>query len=171
MEEITTKLYRSKKIESETYQQGDALIVKLYYDNQKNNVKERTKTIGLHKEINHFTADGVFAKSENFLNDIRHGVETKYAVSKADQSVKSTKSYEEGKLHGESITYDLNGKIIKQEVFALGKLVLKYLRKDNTENEIQGIEIVDRDNVGKLPTADFEKLQASMKERPEWFKA
>ena len=85
--------------------------------------------------------------------------------------MKSTKTYEEGKLHGESITYDLNDRIIKQELFALGKLVLKYLRKEGDTNEIAGIEIVDQDSVDKLPTAELEKLQAHKKEHPEWFKA
>ncbi len=171
MQEKTIKYYRAKRIGSESYKEGDAFITKIYYDDKKNSVKERTKVTGAHKEVNHFTSNGVFAKSENFLNDKRHGIETKYAISKANASVKSTKTYEEGKLHGESITYDLNDKIIKQEVFAFGKLVLKYLRKEGDTNEITGIEIIDQDNVEKLPTAELEKLQAHKKEHPEWFKA
>jgi antitoxin component YwqK of YwqJK toxin-antitoxin module len=171
MQEKTTKYHRAKRIASESYKEGDAFITKIYYDDKKNSVKERTKVIGAHKEVNHFTSNGVFAKSENFLNDKRHGIETKYAISKANASVKSTKCYEEGKLHGESITYDLNDRIIKHEVFALGKLVLKYLRKEGDANEITGVEIVDMDNLDKLPTAELEKLQTHRQENPEWFKA
>ena len=171
VQEKTTKYYRAKRVGSESYKEGDAFITKIYYDDKKNSVKERTKVIGSHKEVNHFTSNGVFAKSENFLNDKRHGIETKYAISKANASVKSTKTYAEGRLHGESITYDLNDKVIKQELFALGKLVLKYLRKEGDTNEIAGVEIIDMENLQKLPTAELEKLQAHRKENPEWFKA
>lgn len=78
------------------------------------------------KEVKHFTAKDVLAKLEHFAGDIRHGVEIKYFIPKANCSVKSSKMYENGKLHGESITYNENDEIIKHEVFADGKLVLKH---------------------------------------------
>ncbi len=76
--------------------------------------------------------------------------------------------YDNGKLHGENITYNENSEIIKHEVFALGKPVLKYLRKDSESNDITNVQIVDKDNVVNLPKAEHEKLQRIMEENPSW---
>lgn len=67
----------------------------------------------------------MLSKIENFVNGKREGVETRYLVSKAPKTVKSTKTYVDGKLHGESITYDENSLIIKKEIFEFGKKVVK----------------------------------------------
>ena len=166
-ENATKKLYKSKNVQTETYTKDDAFITKHYYDNKINHVKERILTKGPHKEVNSFNKDGVLAKSENFLNDIRDGLETKYIVSRANKSIKSTKNYSNGKLHGQSTTYNLNGDIIKQELFAVGKPVFKYLRDETFE--IMGIEMIDKDNIDKLPTIDAEKLREYMSDKPEWF--
>ncbi len=170
MEEKTTKYFRGKRVGTETYYEGDTFITKRYYDDKANNLKEIVTVKGTSKEIKHFTASGVLSKTENFVKGIRHGIETRYVIPKANESVKSTKTYEDGKLHGECITYDQKGKIIKQEVFALGKLVLKYVRKEDLANDIEGIEIVDKENVENLPKAAYDKLQANMTDNPEWFK-
>jgi len=170
VEEKTIKYFRGKRVGTETYYEGDAFITKRYYDDKANNVKEMVTVKGTSKEIKHFTASGVLSKRENFLKGIRHGIETRYVIPKADESVKSTKAYENGKLHGECMTYDQTGKIIKQEVFALGKLVLKYVRKKDLDNDIEGIEIVDKESLKHLPEAAYERLQAFMTENPEWFK-
>ncbi|MGB5963948.1 MAG: hypothetical protein WBF77_09760 [Sulfurimonadaceae bacterium] len=170
MEEKTIKYYRGKRVATETYYEGDAFITKRYYDDKNNNVKEIVTVKGTSKEIKYFTASGVLSKRENFVKGIRHGVETRYFIPKANESVKSTKTYEDGKLHGECITYNQNDEIIKQEVFALGKLVLKYLREEGLSNDIESIEIVDKENVENLPKAAYDKLQADMTEHPEWFK-
>ena len=166
-ENKSTKLFRSKKIQTETYNEDGAFITKHYYDDKKNHVKERILVRGEHKEINSFTATGVFAKSENFLAGKRDGIETKYFIPKANNSIKSTKSYADGKLNGESITYNMNDEIIKQEVFALGKLVFKYLR--NETFDIVGITVVDKDSIDNLPEVEHEKLQTFMCDKPEWF--
>ena len=86
MQEKTIKYYRAKRIGSESYKEGDAFITKIYYDDKKNSVKERTKVTGAHKEVNHFTSNGVFAKSENFLNDKRHGVRQNMPFPKQTQA-------------------------------------------------------------------------------------
>ena len=68
------------------------------------------------------------------------------------------------------MTYGQNGNVIKQEVFALGTLVLKYVRKKDLDNEVEGIEIVDKESLKHLPEAAYDKLQSYMTENPEWFK-
>ncbi len=166
-ENATKKLYKSKNVQTETYTQDDAFITKHYYDDKNNHVRERILTKGSHKEVNSFTKEGVLAKSENFLNDIRDGLETKYIISRANKSIKSTKNYSNGKLHGESTTFNLNGDIIKQELFAVGKPVFKYLRDEAFE--IIGVEMIDKESVDNLPTMDAEKLRGVMSDKPEWF--
>ena len=106
---------------------------------------------------------------EYYLYEKRDGLETKYFIPKANKSIKSTKTYNDGKLHGECITYNDNNKIIKQEVYALGKVVLKYLRTNSDNNDITNIQIVDKDNVINLPTIEYEKLQQNFKENSHWF--
>ena len=170
MEEKTIKYFRGKRVGTETYHEGDTFITKRYYDDKANNVKEMVTVKGTSKEIKHFTASGVLSKTENFLKGIRHGVETRYIIPKADESVKSSKTYDNGKLHGECMTYDQTGKIIKQEVFALGKLVLKYVRKKDLTNDIESIEIVDKESLKHIPETAYDKLQVHMTDNPEWFK-
>ncbi len=170
MEEKTVKYFRGKRVGTETYYEGDAFITKRYYDDKANNVKEMVTVKGTSKEIKHFTASGVLSKTENFLKGVRHGIETRYVIPKADESIKSTKRYQDGKLHGECMTYDQTGKIIKQEVFALGKLVLKYLRKKDLDNEIEGIEIIDKESLKHIPETDYDTLESYKSEHPEWFK-
>lgn len=159
--------YPSKNIKTETYILGDTFVTKHYYDAKNAYVRELIIIENSITEVKHFTAKGVLSKLEHFVDAKRHGIETRYSISKANKSVKSTKTYDNGKLHGESIIYNDNGEIIKQEVFALGKLVLKYLRKDSPN--ITNIQIVDNDNVANLPKSEFEKLQQNMKENPNWF--
>jgi len=103
------------------------------------------------------------------VGDKRHGQEIKYFIPKANKSIKSTKTYDNGKLHGQSIIYNQNDEIIKQEVYAFGKLVFKYLRKNSDSSDITNIEIVDKDNIENLPKTEYEKLQHNMKENPSWF--
>ena len=169
MEEKVTKYLRGKRVGTETYYEGDAFITKQYYDDKANNVKEIVTVRGTSKEIKYFTVNGVLSKTENFRKGVRHGIETRYVIPKADESVKSTKTYENAKLHGECMTYGSSGNVIKQEVFALGKLVLKYVRKKDLDNEVEGIEIVDKESLKHLPEAAYDKLQSYMTENPEWF--
>jgi len=115
------------------------------------------------KKIKHLTTKGIASKLEHFVDDKRQGQEIKYFVSKADGSIKSTKIYDDGKLHGENITYNENGKIIKHEVFATGKLILKYLRKNSDSNDITNVQILDKDNVKNLSKEEYEKLQTYTK--------
>lgn len=158
--------YPSRNLKSETYFEGDMFITKHYYDDKSGYVRELINLKDSIKEIKHFTPKGILSKKEHFVKDKRHGVETKYFIPKANGSVKSTKTYDDGKLHGESITYNENDEIIKQEVYAVGKLTLKYLRNNN---DITHIQIMNRDNVADLPKAEHEKLQSNMKENPHWF--
>jgi len=149
----------SKNIKIETYQDGDTFITRHFYNGKDAYVKEFISIKDGMKTVKHNTEKGVTSKLEHFVDDKRQGIETKYFISKADGSVKSAKTYDNGKLHGENITYNESGKIIKHEVFAVGKLVLKYLREDDGSNEITSIEILDQDNVGNLPMQEYEKLQ------------
>lgn len=158
--------YPSKNIQTETYIDGDTFITKHYYNAKDAYVRELISLKDGIKEIKHFTVKGVLSKLEYFMQDKRHGIETKYSIAKANNSVKSTKTYDNGRLHGESITYNENDEIIKQEVYALGKLVLKYLRKDNN---IVNIQIVDKDGVVNLPKAEYEKLQSNIENNPDLF--
>ncbi|EDZ62066.1 hypothetical protein SMGD1_0196 [Sulfurimonas gotlandica GD1] len=159
--------YPSKNIKTETYILGDTFTTKHYYDAKDAYVRELINTENGITEVKHFTVKGVLSKLEHFVDDKRQGVETRYSIAKANKSVKSTKTYDNGKLHGECITYNDNNEIIKQEVFALGKLVFKYLRKDSVD--ITNVQIVDKDSVENLPKSEYEKLQQNMQEHPEWF--
>lgn len=166
-EKYTKSNYPSKNLEYETYYEGDTFITKHYHNDKSAYIKELTTLKDGKKEIKHFSVKGVLAKIEYFVEDKRDGVETKYLISKANKSIKSTKIYENGKLHGESITYNDKGEIIKQEVYALAKLTLKYLR-DESYNIIK-IQIVDKENVINLPKEEYEKLQHNIAENPESF--
>jgi len=143
---------------TETYQDGDTSVTKHFYDEKDAYVKEFISLKDGVKEIKHFTEKGVLSKLDHFVEDKRHGEEIKYLVSKANRSIKSSKIYDNGKLHGQSITYNENGEIIKHEVFAQGKKVLKYLREDSESDEITGVEILDEDNITNLPKEESEKL-------------
>jgi antitoxin component YwqK of YwqJK toxin-antitoxin module len=149
--------YPSKNIKTETYKFGDTFVTKNYYDAKDAYVREFISEENGVKEVKHFTPKGVLAKLEHFVQDKRHGQEIKYLIAKADKSIKSTKMYDSGKLHGENITYDDNAQVIKHEVYANGKLVLKYLREDNN-NDITSVEILSKENVDNLPKIEYEKL-------------
>ena len=153
----------SKNTKTETYQEGDAFITRHFYNGKDAYVKEFITLKDGIKKVKHNTEKGVTSKLEHFVDDKRQGIETKYFVSKADGSVKSTKTYDNGKLHGENITYNEMGKIIKHEVFARGKLVLKYFGEDNDNGQITDVEILDEENVENLPTDEYEKLQTLKK--------
>ena len=161
--------YPSRNTKTETYQEGDTLVTKHFYDAKDAYVKEFISITDGITKIKHNTAQGITSKLEHFVGDKRQGQETKYFISKADGSVKSTKIYDKGKLHGENITYNEKGEIIKHEVFALGKLVLKYLRKNDDNNEITNVQIIAKDSIENLPTAEYEKLQTSIDNNPESF--
>lgn len=151
--------YPSGNKKTETYQDDDTFVTKHFYDGKDAYVRELTYLKDGIKKIKHTNVNGVVSKVEHFVEDKRQGQETKYFVSKADGSIKSTKIYDDGKLHGENITYNENGEIIKHEVFARGKRVLKYLREDSDSNDITNVEILDKDNVVNLPKIEYEKLQ------------
>ncbi len=161
--------YPSKNKKTETYKLGDAFVTRNFYDAKDAHVKELVNEENGIKEVKHFTLKGVLSKLEHFVGDKRHGQEIKYFIPKANKSIKSTKTYDNGKLHGQSITYNQNDEIIKQEVYAFGKLVFKYLRKNSDSSDITNIEIVDKDNIENLPKTEYEKLQHNMKENPSWF--
>lgn len=149
----------SKNTKTETYQDGDTFVTRNFYNGKNAYVKEFiTLKDGITK-VKHNTEQGVTSKLEHFVDGKRQGIETKYFISKADGSVKSTKTYDKGKLHGENLTYNELGKIIKHEIFATGKCVFKYLREDTDTNEITNIEILDEDNIKNLPTLEYDKLQ------------
>ena len=143
---------------TETYKDGDIFVTKHFYNAKDAYVKEFISLKDGITEIKHYTEKGVLSKLDHFMEEKRHGEEIKYLVSKANKSVKSSKIYDNGKLHGQSITYNENGEIIKHEVFANGKRVLKYLREDSDSNEITGVEILDEESVANLPKEESEKL-------------
>jgi antitoxin component YwqK of YwqJK toxin-antitoxin module len=161
--------YPSKNMQTETYKVGEVFITKHYYDAKDAYIRELIHVEEGVKEVKHFSVKGVLAKVEYFVKEKRHGIETKYSLARADKSVKSTKTYDNGKLHGECITYNDNDAIIKQEVFADGKLVLKYVRNNSTNNDVTNIQIVDKENIENLPTAEYEKLQENRVANPGWF--
>ncbi len=154
--------YPSGNIKIETYEDGNTSVTKNYYDGKNAYVRELIYLTDGLKKIKHTNINGVVTKVEHFVDDKRHGIETKYSIAKADGSVKSTKAYEDGKLHGENLIYNENAEVVKHEVFALGKCVLKYLREDSESNDITGVEILDKDNVQNLPKIEYEKLQNSI---------
>ena len=117
------KKYQSGNVETETYQDGDTFVTKHYYNGKDAYVKELIYLKDGITEVKHYTTKGVASKLEHFVDGKRHGQEIKYFISKANGSIKSTKSYENGKLHGEKITYNEAGEVIKREMFADGKLV------------------------------------------------
>ena len=149
----------SKNIKTETYQDGDIFVTRHFYNGKNAFVKELIFLQNGITKVKHNTEKGVASKLEHFVDGKRQGIETRYFVAKADGSVKSTKTYDNGKLHGANIVYNELGKIVKHEVFALGKLVLKYLREDSENNEITKVEVLDEDNVSNLPTDELKKLQ------------
>ena len=159
--------YPSKNKKTETYIYGDTSVTKHYYDAKNAYVRELISLKDGVEEIKHHTEKGVLSKIDHFVDGKRHGIETKYLISKANKSVKSTKIYDNGKLHGESTTYNENGEIIKQEVFAHGKIVFKYVRDEN--KEIISIQIIDKENIENLPKIEYEKLQDNIANNPEWF--
>ncbi len=161
--------YPSKNIKTETYKDGDTFVTKHFYDEKDAYVKEFISLKDGIKNVKHITAQGVASKLEHFVNEKRQGQETKYFIAKADGSIKSTKIYDDGKLHGENITYNKNGEIIKHEVYAQAKLVLKYLRKNDDSNEITNVQILNKDNVINLPKIEYEKLQTYIKNNPNSF--
>jgi len=115
--------YPGGNTKTETYQDGDTFVTKHFYKGKDAYVKELIYLKDGITKIKHHNERGVVTKIEHFVDDKRHGIETKYFVSKADGSIKSTKSYENGKLHGPKITYNEKGEVIKEEMFADGKLV------------------------------------------------
>ena len=151
--------YPSSNIKTETYIDEDTVVTKYYYDAKDAYVRELIYLKDGIKKIKHYTEKGVLSKVDHFVEDKRHGQETKYVISKADSSIKSTKMYDDGKLHGQCITYNHNGEIIKHEVYALGKLILRYLREDTSDN-ITNVEILDKENIKNLPATEYDKLQA-----------
>jgi len=161
--------YPSRNKQTETYQDGDTFVTKHFYDAKDAYVKELIYLKDDIKKIKHINVKGVVTKLEHFVDNKRDGEEIKYFVSKADGSIKSSKIYADGKLHGENITYNENGEIIKHEVFANGTLVLKYLRKNSDNNDITNVQIIDKDNIDNLPKAEYEKLQTYIENSPKSF--
>ena len=161
--------YPSSNIKIETYEDGDTSVTKHYYDAKDAYVKELIYLKDGIRKIKHTNINGVVTKLEHFVDDKRQGMETKYFISKADGSIKSTKIYDNGKLHGENITYNENAEIIKHEVYASGKLVLKYLRNDSTHNDITNAQIFDKDNIVNLPIIEYEKLQTAIENNSKSF--
>jgi len=155
---ITT--YPSKNKKTETYIEDTTSVTKHYYDAKDAYVREFISITDGVKKVKHITRDGVTSKLEHFVDDKRDGQETKYFVSKADGTIKSTKLYENGKLHGDNITYNESGKIIKHELFAFGKRVLKYLREDSDSREITSVEIFDKESVDNLEQHDKDLINS-----------
>jgi len=151
--------YPNGNRKTETYIENGTSITKHFYNSKDTDVKELISLKDGMKTIKHMTSHGIVSKLEHFVEGKRHGEEIKYIVSKADGSIKSTKVYDNGKLHGQSITYNQSAQIIKHEVFALGKLVLKYLRENDENEDITNVNIIDKENVMNLPTKEYEKLQ------------
>ncbi|WP_457744700.1 hypothetical protein [Sulfurimonas sp.] len=152
--------YPSGNTKTQTYIEGDTFVTKHFYDAKDAYVKEFISLKDGIKAIKHFTEKGVLSKLDHFVEDKRDGQEIKYIVAKADGSIKSTKVYAQGKLHGSSITYNLNGEIVKHEVFVLGKLTLKYLRDNDDNNEITSVVILDKESVTNLPKNEYDRLQS-----------
>ena len=161
--------YQSGNIKTETYQDGDTLVTKHYHNEKDAYVSELIHVQDGVTKIKHVTARGVASKLEHFVDGKRDGQETKYFVSKADGSIKSTKLYKAGKLHGANITYNEKAEVIKHEVFALGKRVLKYLRENDENNDITNVEILDKENLVHLPEIESEKFHTLINHNPENF--
>ena len=150
--------YQSGNTKTETYTDADTFVTKHFYDAKDAYTKEIISLKDGITEVKYFTAKGVLSKLDHFVDGKRDGEEIKYMIAKANRSVKSSKTYADGKLHGQSITYNQTNDIIKHEVFALGKLVLKYLHVDN--DNIKDVEIIDKDSIENLPTIEYDKLQS-----------
>jgi len=158
----TTK-YPSGNKKTDISQDGDTLVTKHFYDAKNAYVRELIYLKDGVQEIKYYTEQGVLSKVDHYVEEKRHGLETKYLVSKANSVVKSTKIYDNGKLHGENITYNPFGLVIKHEVFALGKRVLKYTRDTSENSEISSVEIIDKEGVINLPKEEYDKLQSYIK--------
>ncbi len=117
--------YPSRNVKTEIYKEDDTLVTRYFYDAKNAYVKELTRENGANKEVTHYTLKGVLAKVENFVDNKREGIETKYLVSKANKTIKSTKTYHLGKLHGKCITYNVIGEIIKEQNFTEGILLTR----------------------------------------------
>ena len=161
-ENLKITKFPSRNINTETYQDGDTFVTKHFYDEKDAYVKELIYLKDGIKKIKHITTKGDVSKIEHFVEDKRQGEEIKYFLGKAKGNVKSSKIYHDGKLHGDNITYNDNGEIIKHEVFAQGKRVLKYLRENSDNNDITKVEILDKENVENLPKIEYEKLQTHL---------
>ena len=151
--------FQNGNTKTETYQEGDTLVTRHFHTGKNAYVKELILVKDGITKIKHITDKGITSKVEHFLADKRQGLETKYFVSRANGTIKSTKTYDNGILHGENITYNEIGEIIKHEVFALGKPVLKYLRENDDNNDITSVEIIDKDSITNLPISEQEKLK------------
>jgi len=151
--------YPGGNIKTETYTEGNTSVTKHYHTGKNAYVKEFISEKDGIKEIKHFNTDGLISKLEYFKGDKREGVETKYLVSKANRSIKSTKTYKDGKLHGECTTYGAMAQIIKQEVFVLGKVVLKYLREDKESNEITSVKMIDEKSIEMLEQSQIDLIK------------
>ena len=160
MEKQKITNYPSGNKKTETYTEGDTSVTKHFYDAKDAYVREFISLTDGVQEIKHYTEQGVLSKLDHFVEGKRHGEEIKYLVSKANKSVKSSKIYDNGKLHGQSITYSLVGEIIKHEVFALGKLAVKYLRENDDNNDITSVAIIDKESIDNLPKEEYDKLQS-----------
>ncbi|QSZ41891.1 hypothetical protein GJV85_07160 [Sulfurimonas aquatica] len=151
--------YPSRNIQTETYDDGDTFVTKHFYDAKDAYVRELIYLKDGIKKVKHTTPQGVMSKIEHFVDDKRQGEEIKYFISKANATVKSSKMYDNGKLHGENLTYNAFGQIIKHEVFAKGKLAVKYLRENADNKDITGVQIIDKESVENLSQEDYDKLQ------------
>ena len=158
-EKKTIIKFQNGNTKTETYQEGDTLVTRHFHNGRNAYVKELIHVKDGITKIKHITDKGVTSKVEHFVQEKREGLETKYFISKANGTVKSTKMYDKGKLHGDNITYNEIGDIIKHEVFALGKPVVKYLRESDENNDITGVTIIDKDSITKLDAEQQEKLQ------------
>ena len=115
--------YPNGNKKTETYKDEETLVTKHFYNTKDAYVKELSHLKNGVEKVKYFTEKGVTSKLAYFVDGKRHGVETRYFISKNNASVKSTKSYENGKLHGEKITYNEDGEVVKSEIFSDGKLV------------------------------------------------
>jgi len=154
--------YPGGNIKTETYTEGDTSVTKHYHTGKNAYVKEFITLKNGITEIKHLNPYGLISKLEYFKGDKREGVETKYLVSKANRCIKSTKTYKDGKLHGECITYNANAKIIKQEHFVLGKVVLKYLRADEESNDITAVTMIDEASIELLEQSQIDLIQENI---------
>ena len=152
---------------TETYMDGETSVTKHYHTGRDAYVRELISVTDGVTKIKHINSQGVALKLEHFVDEKREGMETKYFASKENSSVKSTKMYHQGKLHGDNITYNAHSDIIKHEVFVAGKSVLKYLRENDDNNEITNFEILDKENIENLPKEENDRLQAYLEHKQD----